>query len=212
MFAPGSFSTWTCMVRAFDGRFLRGLHLSAAGMDVMPEIMQKVMVLQGRIEEVPADLDWARQNAYTGKRKSSMRLFRQIGSTILSGFMLRPFVFLMLPGLALFVFSLYASTWMFIHFFDAYGELLRSQGAGADPTDALKIAYLNNPHTYLVALLSMILAVQLFGLGLLAYQAKRYHDNLFHLASTMYRWMASSPATPPSAERVPRSSGHVSSE
>jgi hypothetical protein len=40
----------------------------------------------------------------------------------------------------------------------------------------------------------MILAIQLFGLGLLAYQAKRYHDNLFHLTSTLYRWIAESRA------------------
>ena len=63
-----------------------------------------------------------------------------------------------------------------------------------DPTDALRIAYQNHPHTYIFALLSLILSVQLFGLGLLAYQAKYYHDNLFHLGSDIYRWMVESRA------------------
>jgi len=188
-FAPGDYSTWTCMVRAFDGRFLRGLHLRGARANLMPEIMHKVLMLQGRIEEVPGELDWARQNGVAGERRSSILPFKQTLSTIMSGFILRPFVFLMLPGLAILLFALYASVWMFIHFFEAYAELARVQ-ALVDPTDALRIAYQNNPHTYIFALLSLILSVQLFGLGLLAYQAKHYHDNLFHLASDIYRRMA----------------------
>jgi hypothetical protein len=31
-------STMTCMVRAFDGRFLRSMHLRNTGMDVMPRV------------------------------------------------------------------------------------------------------------------------------------------------------------------------------
>jgi hypothetical protein len=202
LFAPGNFSTWTCMVRAFDGRFLRGLHLRGARVNLMPEIMHKVLVLQGRIEEVPAELDWARQNAVAGQRRSSLKLVKQVLGTILAGFMLRPFVFLMLPGLAILLFALYSSAWMFIHYFEAYGELLRTQ-ASVDPTEALAIAYQAHPHTYIFALLSLILAIQLFGLGLLAYQAKYNHDNLFHLGSTMYRWMAETrQAAAPTADKA----------
>ena len=203
LFAPGGYSTWTCMVRAFDGPYLRGLHLRGAKSNLMPEIMSKVLVLQGRIEEVPAELDWSRQNAVAGKRKSSARLFRQTIDTILSGFMLRPFVFLILPGLAILLFALYSSTWMFIHYFEAYAELIRVQQS-VDPTDALRIAYQNHPHTYIFALMSLILSIQLFGLGLLAYQAKHYHDNLFHMGSTMYRWMAESRLAARSAAEQPQ--------
>jgi glycosyltransferase involved in cell wall biosynthesis len=195
MFAPGNYSTWTCMVRAFDGRFLRGLHLRGARVNLMPEIMHKVLVLQGRIEEVPAELDWARQNAVAGQRRSSLRLVKQVLGTILSGFMLRPFVFLMLPGLVVLLFALYSSYWMFIHYFEAYGELLRTQ-AIVHLAEPLRIAYQVHPHTYVFALLSLVLAIQLIGLGMLAYQAKYNHDNLFHLGSTMYRWMAESRQAP----------------
>ena len=188
-FGTGDFSTWTCMVRAFDGRYLRGLHLRGANMNLMPEIMQKVMLLQGRIEEVPGDLDWARQNGVAGKRRSSARLVRQTVDTLLHGFMLRPFVFLILPGLAIFLFALYSSVWMFIHYFEAYATLHRTEPA-VHMTRALAIAFQNHPHTYVLAMLSLILSTQLFGLGLIAFQARRYHDNLFHLGSTMYAWMA----------------------
>jgi hypothetical protein len=80
---------------------------------------------------------------------------------------------------------------MLIHFFEAYAELIRLH-RDVDPTDALRAAYQNHPHTFLVALLSLLLSIQLFGLGLLALQAKRYHDNLFHLGSTIYRLLAES--------------------
>lgn len=198
VFAPGNYSTWTCMVRALDGRFLRGLHLRGARANLMPEIMHKVLVLQGRVEEVPAELDWARQNAVAGQRRSSVRVLKQTVGTLLSGFMLRPFVYLMLPGLLVFLFAVYASAWMFIHYFEAYAELLRAHQT-LDPSEALRVAYQQHPHTFVFALLSLILSIQLFGLGLLAYQAKNYHDNLFHLGSTMYRWMAESrqAAVPP---------------
>lgn len=190
-FSPGNFSTLTCMVRAFDARFLRGLHLRGSGMEIMPEIVRKAAILHARIEEVPAELDWARQNAFAGKRKSSMRVGRQILDTILSGFMLRPFTFLIFPGLAILVFAIYSSAWMFVHFFNAYTELVLAHKV-ADPSDALRIAYENNPHTYIVALLSLLLSILLFGLGLIAYQAKRYYEDLFHLGSTVYRLIAES--------------------
>ena len=36
-FAQGHLSTLTCMVRAYDGKFIRNLDLRATGMDIMPE-------------------------------------------------------------------------------------------------------------------------------------------------------------------------------
>ena len=89
------------------------------------------------------------------------------------------------------MFALYSECLDVHPFFEAYAELIRVQ-QDVDPTDALRVAYQNHPHTFIFALMSLILAIQLFGLGLLAYQAKHYHDNLFHLGSTMYRWMAES--------------------
>ena len=55
-------STMTCMVRAIDGRFLRSLHLRSTGMDVMPEMIHKAKLMRASIEEVPAELNWQRQN------------------------------------------------------------------------------------------------------------------------------------------------------
>ncbi|MGH8595348.1 MAG: glycosyltransferase family 2 protein, partial [Gammaproteobacteria bacterium] len=116
-------STATCMVRAIDGRFLRSLHLRSTGMDVMPEMIQKARILRASFEEVPAELNWELQNRAGGRRRSSMRILRQVIGTTVSGFMLRPFTFLLVPGLLLFGFAIYVNMWMVIHFVDAYAQL-----------------------------------------------------------------------------------------
>ena len=78
-------STMTCMVRAIDGRFLRSLHLRSTGMDVMPEMIHKAKLLRATIEEVPAELNWERQNRLGGSRRSSLRIVRQILGTTVVG-------------------------------------------------------------------------------------------------------------------------------
>lgn len=186
LFARGSASTITCMVRAYDGPFIRALALRSLGMDVMPETIYKTMVLRGRIEQIPAHLDWTRQIAAGPQRQSSMRILRHIFSTILSGFLFRPFMFLVVPGLILLGFSIWVNIWMVIHYFDAFF----SPGAihSADRISAaVAIAYAKSPHTFIVGLLSLMLSVQLVGLGILSLQAKNYFEELFHQGSVLRR-------------------------
>ena len=180
-------STMTCMVRAIDGRFLRSMHLRSTGMDVMPEMIHKAKLLRASIEEVPAELNWERQNRVAGKRRSSLRVAQQIGGTTLSAFLLRPFTFLLVPGLLLLAFSAYVNAWMVIHFFEAYAELAAASDATHGMSAAVAFAYARYPHTFIVGLLSLMLAMQLIGMAMLSLQNKRYFDELFHLGSTMLR-------------------------
>jgi len=92
-------TTFTCMTRAYDGAFIRALDIRAPDMSVMPEIIYKAMILRAQIVEIPATLDWTKQHQ-TG-RKSSTRILSHILGTILSSFVLRPFVYLVFPGLVL---------------------------------------------------------------------------------------------------------------
>ena len=180
-------STMTCMVRAIDGRFLRSLHLRNTGMDVMPEMIHKAKLLRATIEEVPAELNWERQNRLGGSRRSSLRVVRQILGTTASGFILRPFTFLLVPGLLLLAFAAYVNAWMLIHFMDAYVELGSSPEMAHDLSAAVALAYARYPHTFIVGLLSLMLAMQLMGMAMLSLQNKKYFDELFHLGSTLLR-------------------------
>lgn len=182
-FVKGHFSTLTSLVRVYDGPFIRSLDLRSMGMDVMPETLYKAMVLQARIDEMPARLDWGPQLELGSARSSSMRLVRHVFSTILSGFVFRPFLFFVVPGVLVGVFSLYVNFWMFVHFFEAVAELDRA-GVEYSFSNAFATAYRDNPHTFIIGFLSAMLAIQLIGMGLIALQSKTYFEDLFHLGST----------------------------
>jgi hypothetical protein len=182
--AHGRLSTLTCLVRAYDGPFIRSLNLRAMGMEVMPETIYKSMVLRATIDQVPATLDWELQ-AGPGPRKSSMRILRQVFRTLLSGFVFRPFVFFVLPGLALLAFSTYVNVWMLIHYFQAFSEL-PADTAGRVSV-AVANAYRDFPHTFVVGLFSLTLSIQLISLGLVSLQNKNYFEEMFHLASGIKR-------------------------
>jgi len=186
LFVRGHFSTLTCLVRVYDGAFIRGLDLRAMGMDIMPETLYKALVLRASIDEIPGRLDWGPQLAYGETRTSSMRLLRHVVSTVLSGFVFRPFLFLVVPGLLIGAFAAYVNFWMFVHFFESLAELARS-GTDYSLSDAFAQAYDEYPHTFVTALLSAMLAMQFIGLGVIALQNKRYFEDLFHLGSTGLR-------------------------
>ncbi len=180
-------STMTCMVRAIDGRFLRSLHLRSTGMDVMPEMIHKARLLRASVEEIPAELNWQRQNRLGGRRRSSLRILQQIAGTTVSGFIFRPFTFLLLPGLLLLAFAAYVNTWMVIHFVDAYVQYGSAPDTARSMSAAVGLAYSQYPHTFIVGLLSLMLSMQLIGMAMLSLQNKKYFDELFHLGSSLLR-------------------------
>jgi glycosyltransferase involved in cell wall biosynthesis len=186
MLTRGGFATLTCMVRAYDGPFIRSLTLRASGMEVMPETIYKSMVMRGRIVEIPARLDWSRQLKVGAKRRSSMRIARHMFATILSGFLFRPFMFFVLPGLLLLAFALWVNFWMVLHFFEALAAL-PPDVQGERVSAAVAQAYDRYPYTFIVGLLSLMLAIQLVSLGIAALQAKSYFEELFYLGSTIRR-------------------------
>jgi glycosyltransferase involved in cell wall biosynthesis len=185
-FVRGHVSTLTGMVRVYDGPFIRSLDLRSTGMDIMPEAIYKALVLRATIEEVPGRLDWGPQMKYGASRTSSLKLLGHVMSTVLSGFLFRPFLFFIVPGLLVGLFAAYVDYWMFVHFFEAYAEL-SSGGGEFDASDAFALAYAQFPHTFVTALLSSMLAIQLIGLGIVTLQNKRYFEDLFHQGASGLR-------------------------
>ena len=180
-------STLTGMVRVYDGRFLKTLDLKSMGMDINPEIIYKAKLLEARIEEIPAHLDWKLQTTAGVKRRSSMKVMRHTMAIILSGFIFRPFLFFMLPGLALLVFALYVNAWVFLHFLDQYQNFSQYGFFLDRASAAVGAAYKLFPHTFIVGLMSLMLAIQLIGLGVMSFQSKRYFEEIFHLGTTIYK-------------------------
>ena len=183
----GEFSTLTSMVRVYDGRFLRSLNLRAMGMDVMPEILYKALMLGARIEEIPAHLDWGVVNTKKAQRRSSMRILRHTASIIVSGFLFRPVMYFIAPGLLLLLFSFYVNGWTLVHFKNQFDLLVQYPDFFERASAAVSAAYALSPHTFIIGMLSLMLSIQLISLGILSLQSKNYFEEIFHLGSAVYR-------------------------
>lgn len=188
--AKRNISTLTGMVRVYDARFLAGLNPRASGMEINPEIIHKTMLLEEKIEEIPAHLHWRTPAASSGpkkpRRQSSMKILKHTWAVFYYGFVFRPVMFFILPSLFFFLLSAYCIIWMLIHCWTNY-QILAQAAPFPDPTVAVANAFQQAPHTFIIGGMLLMLSIQLFSLGILAVQSKRYFEEIFYLGSAIYR-------------------------
>jgi glycosyltransferase involved in cell wall biosynthesis len=180
-----SVSTITGLVRAYDGPFLRSLSLRARSMEINPEVIYKALLLNERVDEVPGHLNWERLRGPGRVRRSSMKVRRQTLRVLLAGFLFRPVAFFVAPGLALLAFAAYTNVWMFLHFFEQYALVPATLDFEDRVTAAVGAAFQQYPYTFIIGLLSLILAVQLLSLGIVALQNREYFKELFTLGTRL---------------------------
>ncbi len=186
--AKGRLTTLTGMVRVYDRVFLNSLNLKATDYQISPEIIYKAQLLGARITEIPGHLDWTFNKREGNTRRSSMKISRNILSSLFTGFIFRPFMFFILPGLTLLFISAYPIFWSFFHISLQYQKLPQSaEYFDAGVSAAVRLAFQQSPHSFLVGGILLMVAIQLLSLGILALQNKRYFEELFHLGSTMYK-------------------------
>ena len=84
--------------------------------------------------------------------------------------------------------SLYTLAWALIHIINHLAEAPPSVGFFEMRLGyAIAAAFKTSPQSFLIGGISLMVAIQLFSLGALALQNKRYYEELFHLSSTIYR-------------------------
>lgn len=171
--------TLTGMVRGYEGKFIRSLSLRSPGSDINPEIIYKATILHKKIEEIPAHLCWLGEDT---EKRSKLKIFKHTAKTILMGFLTKPFLFFIFPGLVVSLLAIYANIWMLIHIFEQY-RLLNDFSGFSRLTEAFKDAYNLQPHTFLISFLSLMLATQLITRGLHSLQSKYYFEELFTLGT-----------------------------
>lgn len=203
LMSKGQIATLTGMVRAYDGEFVRSLHPRAMGMDINPEVLHKARLLNARVDEIPAHLHWrspeeqarsraARPNPPAAKaspaarRRSSMRILRQIWAVVFYGFLFRPVLFFLLPSVLCLGLGLYSGSWAVIHSWTQYQRLVQI-APNPDPTEAVAQAFQHAPHTFVIGGLLMTLGVQLFSLAVLSTQSKYYFEEIFYLGTSIHR-------------------------
>ena len=183
--SQGDLATVTGMVRAYDGPFVRSLNLKAMGPEINTEILYKAQVMRARVVEIPAHLDWSDQEERLKLRRVSLKVSTTSKLLMFASFLFRPLMFFFVPGLLLLAISFWTlgsvGLGVLRHF---------SEGTGnwdGHLTYAFAQTYLERPHSFLIGGISFMVAVQLITLGLLATQAKRYFEELFHLGTNTRR-------------------------
>ena len=192
--AKRNVSTLTGMVRAYRTSFIRSLNLKTSGMDINPEVIHKGIVLGAKIEEIPAHLNWRTQNdsrrashdrPKKNRRKSSMKILQHTWSTFYFGFVFRPVMFFIIPSFFFFLLAIYSGGWAAIHSWANY-ELLAKIAPVTDPTEAVAAAFQQAPHTFVLGGIFLMLSIQLFSLGILSMQSKRYFEEIYQLGTAVY--------------------------
>ncbi len=183
-------TTVTGMVRAYDREFLSRLKLKAMDVDINSEILYKAKILRARIVEIPAHLNWGSQKGVKkskgSARKSSLRILHSIVQSLVSGFIFRPFLFFVLPGVFCLLLSAVPIMWAFIHSLAYYQKGPANAGADFDFSTAIGLAFQQSPHAFIVGGVSLIVGIQLVNWGMLAFQNKRYFEELFDISSALY--------------------------
>ncbi len=191
-------STVTGMVRAYRRDFIDNISLKSVDNQINAEIIYKATLLRRLVIEIPGHLVWTRNEEETKERSGKLRYVTMIIDSIFSGFIFRPFSFFIVPGFILFVLAAYSLGWAFWHFLtflpDQSGSLdAVISGAAAD-------AFALSPHSVVIGGISMVLAVQLFSIGIISAQSKRYFEELWFQGA----WLADAER---SGERAARLDG-----
>jgi len=183
----GKVHTLTGMVRAYERKFIESLNLKATDMEVNAEILYKAQLLRARVIEIPAHLDWSLQKQVGKSRISSMKTLRGIGGNLMAGFIFRPFMFFMIPGLILLLISFYIIGWILINTFTIYPEAMATSTYFDDQfSNAVAMVFKERPHAFMVGGITLLAALQLLSLGILSLQNKRYFEELFHFSTRIY--------------------------
>ena len=188
--SPENIHTFTGMVRAYDVGFLQRLNLKSKGMDVNPEIIYKAILLRARIAEIPARLRWEVQEQDekegANNRKSSLSVPWQTLAILFSGFVFRPFLFFLIPGVFLFLSAIGLGIAIAIHcFLHALEE--PTSGFFDLIWTTIQSGYADHGGVFFLAGGLLIVAIQLLSLGFLSMQNKRYFEEIFHLGTTIHR-------------------------
>ncbi|MEM7795155.1 MAG: glycosyltransferase family 2 protein [Cyanobacteria bacterium P01_C01_bin.118] len=181
-------ATLTGMVRAYEASFIKSLSFRSMGMDVNPEILYKARMLRVPIVEIPGHLCWRIQNRPQSvskpvRRKSSMKILRHSSSVMFYGFIFRPVMFFLLPGLMLSLGAAYVFSHIGVHCLEALSIL----PAGTGFSDLISYTFVEYPHDYFLGMITLILSFQFLSLGLLAMQMKHYFEESFFLGTQINR-------------------------
>ncbi len=180
--------TFTGMVRAYKGDFVRSVNTKSSTFDINSEIILKAYILRAIVTEIPAHLDWSEQKKLGKTRTSSLRIMTGIFNGLVNSFIFRPYVFFWMLGLSTFLVSLYIIVWIFVNTYFQY-PMTAGLADGFEGRFSLAVSevFRQRSYSFVVGGTTLIISIQLMGLGFISLQKKRYFDELFHLNSAILK-------------------------
>jgi len=180
--------TFTGMVRAYKGDFIRSVNTKSSTFDINSEIILKAYILRAIVREIPAHLDWSAQKELGNTRTSSLRIVMGIFNGLVNSFIFRPYMLFWFFGSIIFFVSVYIIIWIFINTYFEY-PMTADLASGFEERFSLAVSevFRQRPYSFIVGGTTLIISIQLLGLGFISLQKKRYFDELFHLNSAILR-------------------------
>ena len=116
-----------------------------------------------------------------------MKILRHMWSIFFYGFLFRPVMFFFFPSLLCLGLGTYAGIWSVLHSWSSYQALAQASNSPVDPTEAVAIAFQQQPHTFIIGGMLLMLGVQFLSLAVLSAQSKYYFEEIFHLGTSIHR-------------------------
>ena len=186
--AQEKFHTYTSMVRAYRSSFIKNLNLKTRDYEINPEILYKGMILRARIEEIPAHLNWIKQEEKGQKRSSSIKLLWGVMANLMSGFIFRPHIYFIGIGTLTLLISLYIFIWVIINTVQIYPDINMENYFFDDRfSNAIAAVFQERPYSFIVGGFTLIAAIQMLSLGFIALQNKRYFEEMFHISTSILK-------------------------
>jgi len=186
-FSQQQFSTFTSMVRAYKGDFIRSLDLKSVDFEISPEIMYKAFILRADIVEIPATLCWDKSRRKNKNKTSVFRIAKGVLPGLMSGFIFRPYVFFLVIGGGLLLIATYIIVWLLIHTFSLYPDIVLTGDYNTKFSLAVAEVFRLRPHAFVVGGVVLIVALQFMSMGFLSIQNKRYFEEQYHLTTELLK-------------------------
>jgi glycosyltransferase involved in cell wall biosynthesis len=175
----------TCIVRAYQSKFIKSLDLHASDKEIHLEILSKAKTLGAKIVEVPADLAWRPEKlnrkicGTQTPRRSSLEIKKTSSSHLFFALLSKPGVVFWIPGYILICVSLFVLILTLIN-------IAANFASGISLYHAVRNSMMSASLSWLTMVFSFLLGIQFLTLGFLTNQNKTNQEETYRTLHSIY--------------------------
>lgn len=183
-FFPQRLSTVTCVVRGYRHDVIKNLCLLEKGKEFHLEILKKLFLKGAQVQEIPGRLVWKRDKKIDNPSSRGLKVMKSSKKHLLYALAIKPYGFFKYLILVLLFVGLYESAVFCFQAMKAFN--LNQETFWSALWVALNVTFSHSPHTFFIALGSLILGFNTFFFFLIIYILRVNHEeNLRHLMAIL---------------------------